>query len=201
MDKLAAVNRMLRASGRNPAPALDTGGASDVGQAERVLDEVELQIQSRGWSYNTIRDAVAQPDTNGNITVPSGTIVADSDAEDAHVNVNLIGDFLYNLDEGENTPTWTRPIKIRYILRFEFNCIPPPIRFYIADEAAVEFMDLTGVSGTRLARAQQQLDRSRAGAHRHDNWQGHGNRSVLDTPEARAFRGHRPRTLRGDTAY
>ena len=49
MQRLEAVNDILRRIGSLVVPALDTGGTSLQAQAERQLDDVDLRIQSLGW--------------------------------------------------------------------------------------------------------------------------------------------------------
>ena len=61
MDKLEGVNKVLRASGRLPVPVLDTGGNSWAGMAERVIDLEDLQVQTRGWHYNTRENVTVSP--------------------------------------------------------------------------------------------------------------------------------------------
>lgn len=198
MTKLDAVNRILRRAGRLPVTALDTGSGSDAGQAERILDEVDLQVQSEGWTYNTIRDVLVSPDQNGNINPIPGVIHIDSDAEDRHINVVKIGNFLYNNTAGENTPTWTENIKVRYTLRFSFNCIPYAVRVLIAEEAALQFCELMGsergLPASRIAQARYHLQVARTQARQYDN--GVTNTNLFTTREAYQIRGRRPRVLR-----
>ena len=49
MQRLEAVNDILRRIGSLVVPALDTGGTSLHAQSERQLDDVDLRIQSLGW--------------------------------------------------------------------------------------------------------------------------------------------------------
>lgn len=52
MDKLEAVNEILRLSGLGTVPALDTGKASWTAEAERCLDRSEIDLQSDGWPHD-----------------------------------------------------------------------------------------------------------------------------------------------------
>lgn len=61
MDKLEGVNKVIRASGKLPVPSLDTGGNSWAGIAERVIDLEDLQVQTRGWHYNTRHNVTVSP--------------------------------------------------------------------------------------------------------------------------------------------
>ena len=48
--QLEAVNRMLTAAGEAVVASL---GTSDSAQAEQILDDVERDVQSHGWHWNT----------------------------------------------------------------------------------------------------------------------------------------------------
>lgn len=61
MTKLEAVQEVLRRNGIKPASALDPNGDSTMGQAERILDAEELNIQTRWWHYNTRTDIEVSP--------------------------------------------------------------------------------------------------------------------------------------------
>ena len=53
MTKLEAVNAVLRRIGLTPVSALDTAGNSATSQAERFLDDADIDFQSRGWHFNS----------------------------------------------------------------------------------------------------------------------------------------------------
>lgn len=61
MDKLTGVNKVLRAIGEPRSTALDTGGTSDVAEAEQLLDEVTREILSQRWHINQIPEFEARP--------------------------------------------------------------------------------------------------------------------------------------------
>ena len=48
MTKLEAINAVLRRIGLTPVAALDTAGNSATSQAERFLDDADIEFQSRG---------------------------------------------------------------------------------------------------------------------------------------------------------
>jgi len=61
MNKLQAVQEIVDKIGLNAASALDTGGSSDMGVAERWLDREEMAVQAEGWHYNTRRRTEFSP--------------------------------------------------------------------------------------------------------------------------------------------
>lgn len=56
LSKLEAVNLLLREINRRPVTALDTGGQSDAGLAERQIDSFDLKVQAQGWHWNRETD-------------------------------------------------------------------------------------------------------------------------------------------------
>jgi len=61
MLKLDAVREILARNGLQHITALDTGGASMAGTAERTLDREELAFQTIGWHYNIRRNVTISP--------------------------------------------------------------------------------------------------------------------------------------------
>jgi hypothetical protein len=71
---LEAVNEMLEAIQQPPVTALDTGGNSDEGEAESILDRESRRIQQRGWYANTEDNtAFGVPDTKIAVSGGAGT--------------------------------------------------------------------------------------------------------------------------------
>lgn len=138
MTKLEAVQKVLINCGHLPVGSLDTNGASTASNVERVIDQVEEEIQGEGWHYNTRDGQVLTPDgMTDRIAVPTGTLAIDSTKEDCHSNVTQIGGFLY--DHDNLTYEFANPIKVKVVIRFEFACIPPQVQQYIVAEASARF--------------------------------------------------------------
>lgn len=53
MTTLDAVNEILAGVNEPPATALDTGGSTDVAEAETFLDRSNRTVQEEGWTFNT----------------------------------------------------------------------------------------------------------------------------------------------------
>lgn len=153
---------MLRAGGLRTVSVLETDTASDAAEAERILDECELEIQSQGWHYNTRKDVELTPNGDDNISIDSTIIEIDTFGVDSEMDVARIGDKLYDLDD--NTFTFADSIKVWYTLRYTFPCIPLQIRTYIAKYAAYKFAQDRGIGGNKLQQVYDDyiLARSRA---------------------------------------
>ena len=66
MTELEAVNVLLTTIGE--APVLINGKqTTDVAIAQQVLNEVNREVQSRGWHFNTEYNVELIPDTSKNI--------------------------------------------------------------------------------------------------------------------------------------
>lgn len=162
--------------------ALQTGLASDAGEAERILDDCELEVQSQGWHYNTRKDVTMTPNGDDEILVDSTVIEIDTYGVDVEMDVANVGGKLYDLDD--NTFSFDDTIKVWYTLRYDFVCIPLQIRTYIAKYAAFKFAELRGTV-TQTIYDDYILARSRANSFnsrsRNDN--------MLDTVHHRRVRG------------
>lgn len=187
MTKLDAVNLILRASGLRTVAALQTDSASDAAEAERILDECELEVQSQGWHYNTRKDVELSPNGDDELLVDSNIIEIDTYGEDAHLDVANVGGKLYDLED--NTFEFDESVKVQYTLRYEFACIPLQIRTYIAKYAAYKYAQIRGIGGNMLQQTYDDyiLSRSRASSFnsrtRNDN--------MLDSVHHQRVRGER----------
>lgn len=157
MDKLAAINEILMRCGLGTVASLDTGNRSDAALAEIVLDEVDLRIQGKGWSYNIRENVELEYDGSGYIMVPSGTIWIRSGGQDAWRDVAQVGGKLYDRDN--NTDVFTSNLYCDYCLRYDIECIPFEVRQYIVVAAAEEYLTRYGdrLMGPRAAFAKLQL--------------------------------------------
>jgi len=191
MNKLDAVNLVLRKAGLYTVSSLDTNGASDAAEAERCIDEKELQIQLAGWHYNMRENVTLEPDeATSKIYLPPGCLTIDSDDFDAWRNITQLGDHL--VDRDNNTDTFDGELRCSYTLRYTWDCIPIEVRNYIAHEAAVAFLEsrpLTREKAYRVSRLDVERDKARTLA-----LQINGDRedvNTLNTSSARSMRGGR----------
>lgn len=186
MTKLEAVNYILTGNGMRPVPQLDTSGQGYIAEAERILDLVELEIQGRGWHYNTLTKVVLSPDGDDHIDIPAGVITIDSDDTDSSRNVTQQGDHLFDLDN--NTDEFDGDLKVTYTLRLEFPCIPQPIKEWIASEAAHRMcVQYTPQNRARLYEREKDVAKKQAWALRFNGDKSNAN--ALTGADAARFRG------------
>lgn len=62
--ELDAVNEILSSVGSSPVNTLEDDLNVDVLNAKRVLKAVSIEIQSRGYNFNTLKNVYLQPDSD-----------------------------------------------------------------------------------------------------------------------------------------
>lgn len=136
---LDAVNDMLAAISEAPVNTLDNSENVDVITAIRVLEKVNRQVQSQGWSFNHIESTYLNPDLftkkikwQDDILYLVGT--------DGTKYIQR-GDYVYDFDN--QTDTFTTPIEVEMIRLVNFDYMPVPVRDYIVAKASRIFQTQT----------------------------------------------------------
>lgn len=137
MTRLEAVNIALTSAQIAPVESLSSGDI-DAEQAEIILDENTVEVQTRGWYWNT-EEFTLLPDNNGNIILPDNTLKVD--AVDTGLQVVQRGDKLYDLTN--NTFVFEDKIKLVFVFALNFDELPQTCRRYIAKKTARIFQQRT----------------------------------------------------------
>ena len=121
LTKLQAVNIILDSIGETPISSL-TSGLPDGESAEAKLDEVKLEVLSKGWHYNT-EDIKLKRNYQNEILLPVtymrvDTIDSDRDTN-VSVRVNLSKRKLYDLTK--KVFTFDKDLLCRVTVNFEFE--------------------------------------------------------------------------------
>lgn len=136
--ELDAVNQILGAVGQAPVTTL-TNTNPDVSIAYDTLLEVNREVQSEGWGFNTETEYPFTPDVNGNILIPSNVLSIDlSDLfENKGREVVRRSGKLY--DKINHTYNWSAftTVKCDVVWLFDFVDLPLPVRDYIVARSAV----------------------------------------------------------------
>ena len=134
--KLRAVNQILSFIGEAPVNSLeDATGVGDVSLAERVLDEITLEVLSKGWPFNTNFDVEYTPDFEKKINVAESVLRIDTDpGRYGDMDITLRGRRLYN--RKGNTFEFDDPIKTTEVIELPWDDIPETARRYITLRAA-----------------------------------------------------------------
>jgi hypothetical protein len=160
--KLEAVNDVLRRVGKLTVTALDTGGKSTQSEVERSLDDAANRMMRTGWAWNTKRDVEVTPDGSTNKVqvnelepVGDGTFYeiyhVDTYGQSDYINVMRSSNFLYDLDENQNTFADYSTLKLVYIYERAFTEIPPQFVDWIVSITAFKYNEQTmrEMSGAR----------------------------------------------------
>ena len=148
--KLDAVNDVMRRLGKLPITALDTGGDATQGQVERIIDDSAKRVMRDGWAWNTKYDVEVTPDVSTNKVqinqlepVGDGSYYeiyhVDTYGESKYINVMRSGNFLYDLDENQDTFGDYSKLKLKYVYERAFTEIPPQFVDWIVSVSAYNY--------------------------------------------------------------
>lgn len=135
MTELEAVNVMLTTIGEAPVNTLTGNQVTDVTIAQQVLNEVNREVQSQGWYFNTENGVTLTPDNNKHILPPADTARIDS----RDYNIVIREDKLFDLDDFSYE--FGGSIKVNIVYYQDFSVLPDAAKRYIAARAARIYAD------------------------------------------------------------
>lgn len=135
-DELAAVNDMLSAIGESPVNTLEGDANADVANCRRILNGVNLEVQSKGWTFNIEEDATLNPDVFSKLINWLPDFLSVKSQSGASIYVNRGG---YVYDRTAKTDQFTDPITVNLIRLKGFEEMPVQFRTYIVAKAAQRF--------------------------------------------------------------
>ena len=136
---LEAINDMLAAVGEAPVNTLEDSQNVDVENAIRVLEKVNRQVQSKGWSFNHVDEAKLNRDlTTNKIKWQDDILYIVGTDGTKYVHR---GEYLYDFDN--QTDTFTSDIEVELIRLVDFDYMPSVARDYIVAKAARIFQSQT----------------------------------------------------------
>lgn len=186
MTKLDAVNEMLEACGEPPVTALETGEATDAGEAERILDRETTRVLERGWACNTLLEKEYTP-SGGAITLTDVLTFWPMEYETRQLSMR--NGALYN--NTDDTATFTDSVKLNVIKTITFTYLPNMLARYIVAEAAIRFQRYLKMGTVDDAILSQHRDWAKARALKEDQDQRREN--VHDSTDGVRVRGYRQR--------
>lgn len=134
--ELDAVNQILSSVGQAPVTTLDLQNP-EVSIVLNTLREINRQVQSEGWIFNTERDYVMQPDSSTNqITYPYNVLQMDANVEHHKNDYDLVRRSGKLYDRLHHTFEFTEDIHADITWYFDFTDVPPAIQTYIVARAA-----------------------------------------------------------------
>jgi len=160
--ELEAVNIMLAAIGEAPVNSLTGTVPVDVRLAQSTLTEVNKEVQSEGWSFNTEIDVtIPRNATTEQITLSTDVLRIDANIHQ-HPTIDPIQRGLKLYDRLNNKFEFEEDLICTVVYFRTFNEIPEPARRYINIKAARIFVDrLVSDDGLRTYTEQDEV-RARA---------------------------------------
>lgn len=135
--KLEAINELLDAIGEAPVNSVTDTGLIEADQALARLDKTSRAVQTRGWVWNTLKNYTLEPDTDGNIILPTSTVEVDTVGRSQHKDLVRRGNKLYDRDN--NTFNIGASVYVDITLFLDFEDLPEAARNYITMRAARKF--------------------------------------------------------------
>jgi hypothetical protein len=149
--ELNAVNTMLSAIGEPPVTTLDGQTNADAAIAQNILLEINREVQTMGWHYNTQFDVEFQPDTQGLITLPTNVVRIDIDPRVRSGTPDMVSNLTDNRDitqrgtrlfnKTKNTFVFEKNVTVTVIYLLPFVELPEAVRRYVTIKAARVFQD------------------------------------------------------------
>jgi len=155
--ELEAVNIMLAAIGESPVNTLTGTLPVDVKLAQTTLEEVNKEVQTEGWSFNTEINVELTRDGSNHIALSSNVLIVDPNIHD-HPDVDAIQIGLKLYDRKEHKYEFDDDLKCTVVYFRTFNDIPEPAKRYINIKAARIFVDrLVSDEGLRTYTQQDEV--------------------------------------------
>lgn len=136
---LDAINDMLVAVGEAPVNTLEDSQNVDVENAIRVLEKINRQVQSKGWSFNHVDEAKLNRDVITNKIKWQDDILYIVGTDGTKYVQR--GEYVYDFDN--QTDTFTSDIEVELIRLIDFDYMPSVARDYIVAKAARIFQSQT----------------------------------------------------------
>ena len=138
--ELECINIMLAAIGEAPVNSLTGTVPVDVRIAQSTLIEVNKQVQSEGWSFNTEIDVTLTRDGSNNIPLGTDVLRVDAQTHD-HPSIDPIQRGLKLYDRKNNTFVFDEDIRCTVVYFRSFDELPEQARSYMTIKAARIFVD------------------------------------------------------------
>ena len=160
--ELESINIMLAAIGESPINSLTGTLPVDARIAQSTLTEVNKEVQSEGWSFNTEIDVTQSRDpATKQIALSTDTLRIDPNIHQ-HPTIDAIQRGLKLYDRLNNKYEFTEDLICTVVYFRTFDEIPEPARRYITIKAARIFVDrLVSDDGLRTYTQQDEI-RARA---------------------------------------
>jgi len=138
--KLDAVNTILISIGEAPVNTLGSG-LQEAEIAEIVLNNVNREVQSIGWTFNTDLRKTLSPNTSGYIDLPSNCMKVDTKSVLRDYTTDIVERSRRLYDRVTNSFIFTTDIIVDMVFLLPFDGIPEVARRYITLKAGRKYQE------------------------------------------------------------
>tara|TARA_B100001250_G_C19807840_1_gene794241 strand:+ start:1327 stop:1932 length:606 start_codon:yes stop_codon:yes gene_type:complete len=148
-SELDAVNTLLSIIGEAPVNSLENNTGVDVALALQILNETNVEVQSRGWHFNTDINILVNLDDDSKLPLASNVVSCDV-AKKSATDINIVyrNGYVYNLDD--HTDIFTSELYVDQITIQKFDQLPEAFRKLIVTRAGRKYQARV-VGSTELA--------------------------------------------------
>ena len=190
--ELSAVNSILGSIGQAPITSL-TGTAlqnPEISFIKNLLDEVNKDVQSIGWNFNSAYKVKQSPDTNGNYIVPANAILYDISEGQIDRRTNVVKRDGKLFDLVHQTDVFTQDYYFDTISLLQFTDVPPSIQRYIIARASVRAATQLVSNSDLVKLLKLEETQARANAMNYETEQGDHN--FMGWPDDTLYRPYQP---------
>ena len=133
--ELDAVNQILSSVGQAPVSTLDMQNP-EVYIVLSTLREVNKQVQSESWTFNTERHVELCRDGNNKIKVPASALSVDANVQKYNDKYNIVRKQGYLYDMYQHTDVFDENLVVDIVWLVTFADLPPIVQSYVVARAA-----------------------------------------------------------------
>lgn len=138
--KLDAVNTILLSIGEAPVNTLGSG-LQEAEIAEIVLDNINREVQSIGWTFNTDLRLTLSPNTDGHIALPSNCMKVDTTSVLRDYTTDIVERNRKLYDRVTNSFVFSKDIVVDMVILLAFDGLPEVARRYITLRAGRKYQE------------------------------------------------------------
>ena len=190
--ELSAVNSILGSIGQSPVTNI-TGNAlqnPEIAFVVNLLNEVNKDVQTIGWTFNTEHRVKKSPDAQGNYVVPSNAIVYDISDGQIDRDTNVVKRDGKLFDTNHQTDVFTGEYYFDIVTLYPFTDVPPAIQRYIIARASMRAATQLVSNGDLVKLLQVEEQQARANAIEFETEQGDHN--FMGFPQQTTYRAYQP---------
>ena len=190
--ELSAVNSILGSIGQSPVTNI-TGDAllnPEIAFVVNLLGEVNKDVQTIGWTFNSEHQVKKSPDAQGNYVVPSNAIVYDISDGQIDRDTNVVKRDGKLFDTIHQTDVFTGEHYFDIVTLYSFTDVPPAIQRYIIARASMRAATQLVSNGDLVKLLQVEEQQARANAMEFETEQGDHN--FFGFPQQTNYRAYQP---------